>query len=121
MTPLRQRLLQDMQMRNLSPHTQEAYVRAVARLAAYYNTAPDRLDAEQIRSFLVHLVQQRVSFSLFNQIRCARFFYHITLGREVALDRVPVRSREKAPIVLARPKSLSSSRPSADSDTGLSS
>ena len=104
MTPLRQRLLQDMQMRNLSPHTQEAYVRAVARLAAYYNTAPDRLDAEQIRSFLVHLVQQRVSFSLFNQIRCAlRFFYHITLGREVALDRIACQKQEKRlPVVLSQ-------------------
>jgi integrase/recombinase XerD len=75
MTPLRQRMLQDLQMRNLSPHTQEAYVRAVAKLAAYYNTPPDRLELEQVRSFLVHLVGRQVSFSLFNQTRCALVFF----------------------------------------------
>jgi site-specific recombinase XerD len=93
-----------MQMRNLSPHTQEAYVRAVARLAAYYNTSPDRLEPEQIRNFLVHLVQQRVSSSLFNQIRCAlSFFYRITLGREVALDRIACQKQEKKlPVVLSQ-------------------
>jgi hypothetical protein len=66
MTPLRQRMLQDMQTRTLSPHTLEAYVRAVARLAAFYKTPPDRLDLEQVRAFLVHLVEQQVSFSLFS-------------------------------------------------------
>jgi integrase/recombinase XerD len=104
MTPLRQRMLQDMQMRNLSPHTLEAYVRAVARLAAFYKTSPDRLDLEQVRNFLVHLVGQRVSFSLFNQIRCALvFFYRVTLGRDWDFDRIACQKQPKRlPVVLSQ-------------------
>jgi integrase/recombinase XerD len=104
MTPLRQRMLQDMQMRNLSPHTLEAYVRAVARLAAFYKTSPDRLDLEQVRNFLVHLVGQRVSFSLFNQIRCALvFFYRVTLGRDWDFDRIACQKQHKRlPVVLSQ-------------------
>jgi site-specific recombinase XerD len=104
MTPLRQRMLQDMQMRNLSPHTLEAYVRAVARLAAHYKTSPDRLDLEQVRGFLVHLVEQQVSFGLFNQVRCALvFFYRVTLGRDWAFDRIACQKQPKRlPMVLSQ-------------------
>jgi integrase/recombinase XerD len=104
MTPLRQRMLQDMQLRNLSPHTQEAYIRAVARLATYHKAPPDRLDLEQVRAFLVHLVSQRVSFSLFNQIRCALvFFYRVTLGRDWAFDRIACQKQPKRlPVVLSQ-------------------
>jgi integrase/recombinase XerD len=104
MTPLRQRMLQDMHMRNLSPHTLNAYVRAVVRLAAFYKTPPDRLDLEQVRAFLVHLVGQRVSFSLFNQVRCALvFFYRITLGRDWAFDRIACQKQPKRlPVVLSQ-------------------
>jgi site-specific recombinase XerD len=104
MTPLRQRMLQDMQMRNLSPHTQEAYVRAVARLAAFYKLSPDQLDLEQVRNFLVHLVGQQVSFSLFNQVRCALIlFYRVTLGRDWNFDRIGCQKRQKRlPVVLSQ-------------------
>jgi site-specific recombinase XerD len=104
MTPLRQRMLQDMQMRNLSPRTQDAYIRAVARLAAFYQLAPDRLDLEQVRNFLVHLVGQRVSFSLFNQVRCALIlFYRVTLGRDWAFDRIGCQKQPKRlPVVLSQ-------------------
>jgi integrase/recombinase XerD len=103
MTPLRQRMLQDMKMRNLSPHTREAYVRAVAKLAAYHKTPPDRLALEQVRDFLVHLVQKQVSFSLFNQTRCALvFFFRVTLGRDWNFDRIACQKQEKRlPVVLS--------------------
>jgi integrase/recombinase XerD len=104
MTALRQRMLQDMQMRNLSPHTQDAYVRAVAKLATHYQMPPDRIEPEQVRAFLVHLVGQKVSFSLFNQIRCALvFFYRIILGRTWDFDRFPCQKQAKRlPIVLSQ-------------------
>jgi site-specific recombinase XerD len=97
-------MLQDMQMRNLSPHTQEAYIRAVAKLAAFHKTSPDRLDQEQVRGFLVHLVGQQISFSLFNQIRCALvFFYRVTLGRDWHFDRFPCQKQAKRlPVVLSQ-------------------
>jgi len=104
MTPLRQRMLQDMQMRNLSPHTQQAYLRAVAKLAAHFQTSPDRLQPEQVRSFLVALVGRRVSFSLFNQTRCALvFFYGVTLGHDYPLDRIACQKQAKRlPVVLSQ-------------------
>jgi site-specific recombinase XerD len=93
-----------MQMRNLSTHTHEAYIRAVAKLAAFYKMSPDRLDLEQVRTFLVHLVEQQVSFSLFNQIRCALvFFYRVTLGRDWSFDRIGTQKQPKRlPVVLSQ-------------------
>jgi integrase/recombinase XerD len=104
MTPLRKRMLQDMQMRNFSPHTQNAYVRSVAKLAAYYKTPPDQIDPEQVRAFLVHLVGKKVSFSLFNQTRCALvFFFRITLERDWDFDRFPCQKQPKRlPVVLSQ-------------------
>ena len=104
MTPLRQRMLQDMQMRNFSRHTHEAYIRAVARLAAFYQMSPDRLNLEQVRAFLVHLAGQQVSFGLFNQTRAALvFFYRVTLGRDWAFDRIGCQKQPKRlPVVLSQ-------------------
>jgi integrase/recombinase XerD len=105
MTPLRQRMLEDMQLRNLSPQTQRAYVRAVAKLAQFYQKSPDQLQREEVRAYLVHLVQKRqVSFSLYNQIRCAlRFLYQVTLGREWVLDRIVCQKvAKRLPVVLSR-------------------
>ena len=82
MTPLRQRLLDDLRLRNYSPRTVQAYVAAVAKLARHFRTAPDRLAPEQVRAFQLHLVGQRVSFSQLNQVTAGlRFFYAVTLGR----------------------------------------
>ena len=83
MTPLRQRMIEDMQLRNFSPHTREAYVRAVAKFAKHFARPPDQLGPEEVRAYLVDMVQRRrVSWSLYNQTLCAlRFYYHTTLGR----------------------------------------
>ena len=50
MTPLRQRMIEDMQLRGLSPGTQRAYVRVVRDLATYYNKSPDQIEEEEMRS-----------------------------------------------------------------------
>jgi integrase/recombinase XerD len=105
MTPLRQRMLEDMQMRNFSPHTRDAYVRAVAQLARYYQRSPDQLSTQEVRTYLLYLINDRhVSPSTFNQVRCAlRFFYRITLGSDWVLDRIVCQKEEKKlPIVLSR-------------------
>jgi integrase/recombinase XerD len=105
MTPLRQRMLDDMRLRNLSPHTLEAYLRAVAQLARYYQKSPDQLGTEEVRAYLLHLVnERRVSPSTFNQVRCAlRFFYRITLGRTWTLDHIVCQKEEKKlPVILSR-------------------
>jgi len=104
MTSLRQRMIEDLKLRNLSPHTREAYVRAVAKLAQHYHRSPDLLEQTQVRAYLVHLVEQRVSPSLFNQVRCAlQFFYRITLGRDWVLSGIVCAKTGKSlPVVLSR-------------------
>jgi integrase/recombinase XerD len=105
MTPLRRRMLEDMQMRNLSPNTQQAYLRAVAQLAQHYKKSPDQLSTEQIRAYLVHLINERhASPSLYNQVRCAlKLFFQVTLERPWALDRlVCQKTAKRLPVVLSR-------------------
>jgi integrase/recombinase XerD len=105
MTPLRQRMLDDLQMRNLSVHTQEAYIRAVAKLAQHYRKPPDQLTREEVRAYLVHLIQDRhASPSLYNQVRAAlKFFYQVTLGQEWVLDRIVCqKTGRRLPVVLSR-------------------
>ena len=60
-TPLRQRMLEDMRMRKLEPRTQEAYVRAVRKLAAFLHRAPDTAAVEDLRNFQLHLVDSGTS------------------------------------------------------------
>lgn len=91
MTPLRQRMLEDLRVRNYSPKTQTMYVQRVAEFAVHFGRSPDQLTTEEIRTYLVHLVQtKRVSWSAFNQTVCAlRFLYRITLGRGDLVPDIP--------------------------------
>jgi hypothetical protein len=59
MTPLRQRMLEDMQVRNLSPHTQRAYIENVARFARHFGRSPADLGPEEIRTYQVYLIRER--------------------------------------------------------------
>jgi len=70
MTPLRRRRLEDMQIRNYSPHTIDGYLRYVAQFAKHFDTSPDRLDAEHIRTYQLHLLHQQASKSIFIQTVC---------------------------------------------------
>jgi integrase/recombinase XerD len=103
MTPLRQRLIEDLKLRNYAPGTIEAYVAAVAKLARHFNTSPECLSVEQIRQFQLHLMQQRVSWSQFNQVTSGlRFFFGITLGHPDLVPRIPYGRRSKyLPLILA--------------------
>jgi site-specific recombinase XerD len=98
-------MIEDMRLRNLSPRTIEAYVGAVARCAKHFGRSPEQLDAEQVRQYLLHLVDhQHVSWSLYNQVRCAlQFLYSVTLGRDQQLARVRCGRRpRRLPTVLSR-------------------
>jgi site-specific recombinase XerD len=104
MTPLRRRMTEDLILRNRTPQTIKAYTGWVADFARYFHTPPDRLGPEHVRSYLLHLVQDRqVSWDVYRQARLAlRFFYTVTLGREwvvahVARPTVP----KKLPVVLS--------------------
>jgi integrase/recombinase XerD len=101
-SPLRQRMIEDMTIRNLSRATQQSYIYAVAKFSRHFNCPPDRLGMEQVRAYQLHLVAQKNSWSHINQVACAlRFFYGITLGQKEAFERiVNGREPEKLPPVL---------------------
>lgn len=103
MTALRQRLIEDLKVRNYSPRTVEAYVAAVVKLTKHFMRAPDRLTSEELRAFQVHLLAKKTSWSQFNQIVCGlRFFYRTTLGRPEVVETLPYGKRPKVlPVVLS--------------------
>ena len=104
MSALRRRMIEDMTLRNFAPHTIQVYVERVATFARYYNVSPQRLGPEQIRAYLLYLVQERhVSWSYFNQARCAlQFLYRVTLGKDWVVEAVACpKQQKKLPIVLS--------------------
>jgi integrase/recombinase XerD len=90
MTPLRRRMTEDLILRNRSPKTIRAYTGYVADFARYFRTSPEHLGPEHVRSYLLHLVQERqASWNVYRQARCAlQFFYRVTLGRDWVVARV---------------------------------
>ncbi len=101
-SPLRQRMIEDMMIRNLSRATQQSYIYAVARFSRHFNSSPDRLGMEEVRTYQLHLVAKNHSWSHINQVACAlRFFYGVTLGQKEAFERIVFgREPEKLPAVL---------------------
>jgi hypothetical protein len=75
MTPLRQRMIGDMQIRNLSRRTIECYTYHVACFAKHFGRSPEQLGVEEVRAYQVYLVQEKKSsWSRFNQAVCAYGF-----------------------------------------------
>jgi site-specific recombinase XerD len=91
MTPLRQHLIEDLQLRNRSPKTIEAYVFHLRELARHFNQSPDQLDNEQVHRYLLHLLHHRkVSWSSYNQaVAALRFFYRVTYPSDTVVTRLP--------------------------------
>jgi hypothetical protein len=82
MTPLRQRFIDDMRLRNLSPQTIEAYVLAVQKFSRHFGKSPEALGPDDIRKYQLYLIDAKASWSQFNQAVCAlRFLYNVTLAR----------------------------------------
>jgi integrase/recombinase XerD len=105
MTPLRQRMIQDLQLRGYSERTIGAYVHPVAQLARFYHASPETLTEEQIRQYLVHLsTVQKVSRSTHTIALCGiKFFYQQTLGRAWSVfDVARPKGEKKLPVVLSR-------------------
>jgi integrase/recombinase XerD len=103
MTALRQRLIEDLQVRNYSPRTVEAYVAAVAKLAKHFMRSPDQLTAEEVRAFQVDLLAKKPSWSQFNQVVAGlRFFFGTTLARAGVVEMLPYGKKPKRlPTVLS--------------------
>ncbi len=103
MTPLRQRFIDDLRLRNYSPRTVEAYVFAASQFAQHFRRSPDRLGMEEVRAYQLQLLEQHASWSRFNQTVCAlRFFFGTTLGRTDQVPLIPYGKRPRTlPSVLA--------------------
>jgi integrase/recombinase XerD len=103
-SPLRQRMLEDMRLRKLAPKTQVAYIRSVQRLARYLHRPPDTATVEDLRNFQLHLVDRGTSpITLNATITGLKFFFGVTLGRgELMAKMKPVFVPRTLPVVLSR-------------------
>ena len=105
MTPLRQRMIEDLTIRNYSPRTIDIYVDRIAKFAQYFGQSPGRLGPAHIREFQLFLVQtKKASWSQYNQSVCAlRFFYRVCLGKTWMIEHIPFPKQPKRlPVVLSR-------------------
>lgn len=103
-SPLRQRMLDDMRMRKLSDKTQTHYLRAVRQFAAFLGHSPDTATSEDLRRYQLYLVDHGISpVSLNAAITGLKFFFDVTLGHgELMAKMQPVRVLRTLPVVLSR-------------------
>ena len=96
MTPLRQKMVNDMKLRNFSPKTHYAYLSAVSGLAQYFNCSPDMLSNENVQAYLLHLIEGRkLSWNSCNIIISGlRFFYNVTLCKQSMNLAFPPRKKK---------------------------
>jgi integrase/recombinase XerD len=101
-SPLRQRMLEDMRMRKLAPKTQQSYIRVVSRFAKYLGRSPDTATAEDLRLYQLHLVDAGTSpITLNATITGLKFLFDVTLGHSDVLAKMQsVRVPHKLPVVL---------------------
>lgn len=103
MTPLRKRMIDDMVTAGLSANTQAAYIRAVRGLAAHTRRSPDQLSEAEVRSYLLHLRDERgVAHGTFQPYHAGiQFLYVRTLDRDWALFSKKDSARQSAGACLA--------------------
>jgi integrase/recombinase XerD len=106
MTLLRHRMIEEMQIRNLAPLTQRAYIQQISLLARYFGKSPEMLGPDDIRSYQIHMTQKRKlsASSILVAVSAIRFLYNVTLKRGWNLEEVipTCRKPQKLPVVLSR-------------------
>jgi integrase/recombinase XerD len=106
MTPLRQRMSEDMQVRNLAPHTQRSYLQQVSQFARHFGKSPELLGPDDIRAYQLHLtLGKRLSpSSILVAVAAIRFLYKVTLKRDWNIDDgIPAcRNPQKLPVVMSQ-------------------
>jgi integrase/recombinase XerD len=105
MTSLRQRMTEDMQIRNLSVHTQASYKQQVRQFARYFNKSPELLGPEEIRAYQVYLTNERklATASILIAIAALRFLYRVTLKKDWRFDDIipAPKKPQTLPVVLS--------------------
>ena len=106
MSPLRRRMIEDMQIRNLTLNTQRVYIANIFRFACHFRKSPDLLGPPEIRTYLLHLTRERrlAASSIIVTVSALRFFYTITLKRPwIVEDDIPAgHQAKKLPVVLSK-------------------
>jgi site-specific recombinase XerD len=105
MTSLRQRVTEDMQVRNLAPNTQQSYLQQISLFARHFRKSPEALGPEDIRSYQVYLTNEKklAPGSITIAVAALRFLYRITLHKDWAFQEVipAPKKPQKLPIVLS--------------------
>jgi integrase/recombinase XerD len=102
-SPLRQRMIDDMTMRNFAPRTQEGYIRAVKAFAAFLGRSPAAASVEDVRRFQLHLVSTGAGVPTINgALTALRFFFTVTLRQPAIVADLPfIKEPRKLPVVLS--------------------
>jgi len=105
MTPLRQRMTEDMQVRNLARNTQESYLQQISQFARYFHKSPELLGPEDIRSYQVYLTNEKklAPGSLLIAVAALRFLYGVSLKKDWSFEEfIPTAKKpQKLPVVLS--------------------
>jgi integrase/recombinase XerD len=104
MTPLRQRMTEDMQVRNFSPLTIKLYIEAVAKFAKFFHKSPALLGPDEVRTYQVYLIhEKKASWSAFNiAVSALRFLYVVSLEKGWAFKKIPYAKKPKTqPLILS--------------------
>ena len=103
-SPLRQRMIEDMNARKLCAETQRGHIHSCKRFAAFLKRFPDTATAEDIRLFQLHLTETGVSICNRNRIMTGlRFLFRVTLRRlDLAAEIYHLREPQKIPLVMSR-------------------
>lgn len=110
MTPLRQRMTEDMQVRNLALNTQIAYVQQVALFARHFNKSPEQLGPEDIRAYQVYLTNEKTLApgTVLIAVAALRFLYRVSLKKDGSFDDIipAPKKPQKLPVVLSQEEVL---------------
>jgi len=104
MTPLRQRMTEDMRVRNFSPLTIKLYINAVIKFSLFFHKSPALLGPEEVRTYQVYLIhEKKASWSAFNiAVSALRFLFTISLEKDWAFKKIPYAKKPKTqPVILS--------------------
>jgi integrase/recombinase XerD len=102
-SPLRRRMIEDMNLRKIAPKTQQGYIRTIKNLAAFLGRSPDTASFEDVRRFQLHLTASGTSTTTLNQtVSALRFFFRVTLKRSAIIEHTAfIHEPRKLPVVLS--------------------
>ena len=97
MTPLRQRMLEELKVRGRSPNTCRSYIEKIAKFAKHFGKSPEQLGPDEVRAYQLYLIEyKRGSRSQVDSfVAAARFLYGVTLEKDWAVKKIPYPKRPK--------------------------